>query len=184
MFKQVYFHPVRRAYDLHLKEFLRLWLKSGKLPITCKGHLALSDAEVLAAIRRAAKNANNTAHKPAWRIDCRKHFKVLYTALPSDGAGGALIPGKVIGSEAAAVFGEENVLHDYVPPKIAAPDFPVLWNDGEIHSSLQVSDILKNMPVLAVDSVYCDTTVRDEARKWRNANKNALLKLEAANEQS
>jgi HD superfamily phosphohydrolase len=58
MFKQVYFHPVRRAYDLHLKEFLRLWLKSGKLPITCKGHLALSDAEVLAAIRRAAKNAN------------------------------------------------------------------------------------------------------------------------------
>jgi HD superfamily phosphohydrolase len=180
MFKQVYFHPVRRAYDLHLQEFLRVWLKGGKLPTSCSRHLGLSDAEVLAAIRRAAKAPSNAAHKPAWRIDCRKHFKILYTALPGDSARGVLMPGAVIAKEAAEVFGKDNILHDYVPPKTAAPDFPVLWNDGEVHSSLQVSEILKNMPVLSVDSVYCDTAVRDEARKWRNTNKNKLLNLEAA----
>jgi HD superfamily phosphohydrolase len=26
MYSQVYFHPVRRIYDLHLMEFLRQWL--------------------------------------------------------------------------------------------------------------------------------------------------------------
>ena len=29
MFKQVYFHHVRRIYDLHLLDFLKLWLPNG-----------------------------------------------------------------------------------------------------------------------------------------------------------
>ncbi len=179
MFKQVYYHAVRRAYDLHLKEFLRLWRRDGKLPTSVRGHLALSDTEVLSAIRRAANNKSDRAHVPAWRIDRRKHFKFLYSAAPSDTEGGVLTPGRAIAEEASKEFGADKILHDHVPPKISAPDFPVLAHDGGIQSSLQVSDVLKKMPVLSVNSVYCDTAVREEANKWRDANKNKLLKLEA-----
>jgi len=178
MFKQGYYHQVRRAYDLHLKEFLKLWARDGKLPITCRGHLALSDVEVLTAIRRAASRASNKAHKPALRIECREHFKRLYSALPADKAGGVLSSGAIIADAAAKEFGAENIRHDFVPPKISAPDFPVFAHDGSIHSSLRVSEILRNMPVLEVDSVYCDDAVRSEAEKWRDSNKNKLLKLD------
>ncbi len=32
MFTQLYLHPVRRAYDIHLKDFLRGWLPEAKFP--------------------------------------------------------------------------------------------------------------------------------------------------------
>jgi uncharacterized protein len=178
MFKQVYYHPVRRAYDFHLKEFLKLWAKDGKLPTTQSRHLALSDVEVLAAIRRAARRKKSKTYVPAHRIECREHFKLLYAALPGDKAGGVLSPGKTIAEAAAKEFGTASIHHDYVPPKVSAPDFPVMTHDGSIHSSLQVSEILQNMPVLDVDSVYCDDVVRGEAEKWRDSNKTKLLKLD------
>jgi len=87
------------------------------------------------------------------------------------------IPGATIAKAAAEKFGEENIRHDYVPPKVSAPDFPVLWQDGTVHSSLRVSEILRSMPVLQVDSVYCDDAVRATAEKWRDDNKEKLLKL-------
>ena len=31
MYTQVYFHPVRRIYDIHLRDFLREWLDDGRL---------------------------------------------------------------------------------------------------------------------------------------------------------
>lgn len=86
--------------------------------------------------------------------------------------------GAIIADAAAKEFGAENIRHDFVPPKISAPDFPVFAHDGSIHSSLRVSEILRNMPVLEVDSVYCDDAVRSEAEKWRDSNKNKLLKLD------
>ncbi len=32
MFSQLYFHSVRRIYDIHLKQFLKEWLPSGQYP--------------------------------------------------------------------------------------------------------------------------------------------------------
>src|SRR5438105_4684148 len=41
MFSQLYLHPVRRIYDIHLKDFLKLWLKGKFFPIDTKRHLRL-----------------------------------------------------------------------------------------------------------------------------------------------
>ena len=60
MFDQVYFHPVRRAYDIHLKDFLRVWLPEGQFPTSTEAFLELTDIEVLAAIREGAKK--DSAH--------------------------------------------------------------------------------------------------------------------------
>ena len=29
MYKQVYMHPIRRVYDIHLKDFLKSWIAGG-----------------------------------------------------------------------------------------------------------------------------------------------------------
>src|SRR6185437_10922852 len=54
MYTQLYFHPVRRIYDFHLKQFLADWLPNGKFPVNASDHLETTDSEVLAAIRLAA----------------------------------------------------------------------------------------------------------------------------------
>src|SRR5206468_676423 len=84
MFAQVYFHPVRRVYDIHLQDFLRAWLPDGKLPTEFKDVLNLTDNEVLVAINHAARNPGSTGHDPARRIVSREHFRLLYKRNPED----------------------------------------------------------------------------------------------------
>jgi len=39
MYTQLYFHPVRRIYDFHLLEFLKLWLPGGRFATDLDKHL-------------------------------------------------------------------------------------------------------------------------------------------------
>jgi uncharacterized protein len=50
MYKQVYFHHVRRAYDIHLKDFLKDWMRGSYFPTTIGKHLEMTDNEVTAAM--------------------------------------------------------------------------------------------------------------------------------------
>ena len=51
---QVYFHPVRRIYDIHLRDFLKERLDDGVFSTDLEGHLRMTDNEVTAALREAA----------------------------------------------------------------------------------------------------------------------------------
>jgi HD superfamily phosphohydrolase len=177
MYKQVYFHHIRRVYDIHLKDFLIKWLRDGKFSTKLKIHLKMSDVEVLEAIRKAYEKPSSPQHQFARRIQCREHFRRIYEAAQSDTAGGILIPGKVIAQAAEEKFGKDRIRYDYVQPKAAAPIFPVLRYDGKIESSLQRSQVLARMPEVGVDNVYCDKAVYEDAIEWRKSNKDALLKL-------
>lgn len=53
MYTQVYFHDVRRGYNLHLQEFLQHWLEGGKLLHEWRKLMQVTDHEVLAAMRQA-----------------------------------------------------------------------------------------------------------------------------------
>jgi len=75
IYTQLYFHPIRRIYDLHLKEFLEEWLKGGRFSIQLEDHLRMTDNEVMSAIYQASANPEATAHKPALRITERQHFR-------------------------------------------------------------------------------------------------------------
>ena len=90
---------------------------------------------------------------------------------------GILIPGKVIAQAAEDKFGRDQIRYDHIPPKAAAPIFPVLQYDGKIKSSLQRSQVLARMPEIGVDNVYCDKAIYEDAIEWRKSNKNTLLKL-------
>ncbi len=165
MFSQVYFHPVRRIYDIHLKDFLKEWLPDGKFPVTTEGHLTQTDNEVISALRDACSDSTKAGHEHAKRIIARKHFKRLYQRNPDD---------LKINSEAAKAvynaakkeFGEDNVRYDYYPQKGGTPDFPVLTGDGRIVSSLALSQVLAKLPTAASDYVFINPDIRDGAEEW------------------
>ena len=177
MYKQVYLHHIRRVYDLHLKDFLMSWLDGGRFSVDLSRHLNITDAEVLAALRAAFKDQSSALHVLARRILCREHFRRFYEAAPHDKKGGKLQPGKIIAQAAEKKFGSELIRYDYIPPKTAAPIFPVRKFDGTIDSSLLSSQVLANLPVIGVDNVYCDKSIQAEAISWSKTNKGSLLNL-------
>lgn len=82
MFTQMYLHPIRRVYDLHLRSYLRETLDGGRFPVNLENHLSLTDNEVLSQMRAVARTAEAAGHEPAHRIFERAHFKLLYERLP------------------------------------------------------------------------------------------------------
>lgn len=182
IYKQVYLHPIRRVYDIHLKDFLRSWLPGKRFHVDLKSHLSISDVEVSTAIRKAFSAPKSKQHKFARRIQCREHFHLFYSSTPKDKSGGKLKPGKLrpgrlIAEAAEKKFGSDKIRYDYYQPRPAAPEFPVRTYDGKIESSLKISQILQKMPEIEVDAVYCDKSLFDEAIKWRDKNKSRILGL-------
>jgi uncharacterized protein len=177
MYKQVYLHPIRRVYDIHLKDFLMRWLPDGKFPTELARHLENSDVETLAAIRKACTTPAAPEHLYARRIQCREHFRMFYSALPSDKEGGILIPGKRIAEEAEKKYGTDSIRHDHYPPKSTTPDFPVRAHDKSIQSSLKLSQVIATLPQLSVDNVYCDQSILPNARTWESESKRSILNL-------
>ena len=108
MFTQVYLHPVRRIYDLHLKEFLREWLGDARFPTEPRDFLAISDIEVLAGIRQKAREGVDSA----CRIAHRQHFKVAYERQTQDLLLNAE-PGTTVGHALIKEYGEDKVKLDY-----------------------------------------------------------------------
>ncbi len=170
MFTQVYLHPVRRAYDHHLTDFLREWLPSSAFPTSTADFLKLTDVEILAAIYEKAR----TGSEMAARIARRQHFKVAYSRNPDDLSLNPE-PGKAISQALTTEFGQDKVILDnYIPPAHVF-DFPVLQSDGRIASSLAVSDMLQHIPIAAIDSVFVEPAIRDKAMEFINHNREQIL---------
>jgi HD superfamily phosphohydrolase len=174
MFSQLYFHPVRRIYDIHLKEYLQARLLGGRFPVDVAEHLNLTDNEVMAGIWRASRDPDLPGHDVAERIVMRNHYRVLYTRNPDDVLK-KREAGLAVYTAACAKFGEENVRHDR--PKVSASQvaFPVLEPDGRIVSSLLKSDALRYIPEVAVDTVYIRPGLLGAGRAWLNENRESII---------
>ena len=176
MFSQVYLHPVRRIYDIHLKDFLEEWLESGKFPTNPAGHLTLTDNEIIAAIREICNNKGNPGFEHAARIINRKHFKLLYQRNPED----LLInpdASKVIFAAAIEKFGKERAKLDSYKMKGGLPNFPIILTDERIVSSLDLSKPLFQLPAEAIDYVFIDPDIFEQAKKWLKRNRNDIITL-------
>lgn len=175
MYSQVYFHPVRRIYDIHLKDFLKDWLSNGLFSTDIKHFLSITDNEVTAALRKAAFDNGMQGHFHANCIIKRKHYKRLYERNPNDVK---INPeaGLAIFNALRDQFKGDKFRHDRYSQKGGAPDFPVRMRDGRIVSSLAVSDVLNNVPVLSVDYVFAEQGIFDKAEKWLKENQEKLIK--------
>lgn len=170
MYTQVYFHPVRRIYDLHLKEFLRAWTGEGGLPTEVERHLLLTYSAMLSA----ARNAAEPGHEPARRIVEREHFREVYRRNPGDikrNPDAASLLAEALREK----FGDQRVRCDSYAGRGGAPDFPVLMPDGRFVSSLAQSAVLRTLPPVAVDFVYVAPEIRREAENWLRENRDTII---------
>lgn len=183
MFSQVYFHPVRRIYDIHLKDFLVDWLEDGVFSPDLGAHLAITDAEVLTAMRHAATHDDAPGHAAARRLTGREHFRRFYTATPTELVANEEA-GLAVFDAAAEKFGSTNVRHDAYD-RVAAPSlFPVLTDDGDVVSSVDMSAVVRNVPPAVFDYVFIAPELADEARDWLRGDRAALVAPEAEEDES
>jgi uncharacterized protein len=174
MYTQLYFHPVRRIYDIHLKSFLKEWLPNGFFSTDLEDHLNLTDNEVTSAVLEAARHNTRPGHDPARRIVQREHFRTLYQRNPSDIATNP-DAAKAIAEAASCKFDDSNVHYDNYREKNRPLDFPILMGDDRIVSCLEVSDTLKNVPIVTVDYVFIAPHLRDDAAKWLQKERRTII---------
>ena len=180
MFTQLYLHPVRRAYDIHLQDFLKAWLDGGYFSKDIERHLEITDNEVMSAILKAARDEIAPGHDPARRIINREHFRCLYRWNPVDVEINPEAGDQVF--EAAKIkFGVSKVRRDRYK-KGGAPDFPVKTKDGRIVSSLGHSQTLRSLPFTAIDLVFIDPEDIEQARIWLNKNRQTIITPPKENE--
>lgn len=168
MFSQVYLHPVRMIYDIHLKDFLLDWLQvdyGGTYPVDVEQFLNLTDSEVIAALLRAANDSSAIGHEHAKRIIDRQHFKVFYSRRPGDVELYAEAT-KAIFEAAEREFGPENVRYADGRKSGIPITFTVEDRDGKPAASTALSDAFERLLQPKDEFVYVLPTMRDQAEKW------------------
>ncbi len=175
MYSQVYFHPVRLAYNIHLQDFMKAWIGDSGLGKDLNEFLELTDNEVLVAIRKAVNEKSSPAYEAADRIMHRKHLRVLYERNPTDQQTNLRAVSAVYKS-AVETFGSDKIRRARKLGEDEGTIFPVKTRDGRIISSLAASEVLMRLPVIAYDYVLVVPEMRAEAEKWLQANREDLLK--------
>jgi HD superfamily phosphohydrolase len=175
MYEQVYFHPIRRIYDIHLKEFMLAHFGESKYPSDLLGHLTTTDNEIAVAMASASRNPAHAGQVAASHIIDRTHFKRVYSRDPRVDET-RLDAATLIYCAVKERFGEANVRFDTYRQKSSSSDFPVLCDSGEVQSSLSQSEVLVKIPLTAVDFIFCAKEVAQEARQWIDANRLEILK--------
>jgi HD superfamily phosphohydrolase len=174
MYTQLYFHPVRRIYDIHLKDFLKDWLPNGHFSTDLGKHLGLTDNEVLTAIRQISETPGVPGHDSARRIACREHFRPVYERNPIDQQRN---PQSVERVENAlkGKFNTASIRRDRYAQKSRGMSFPVFSRDGRIQNSLALSETLQKVPVFGVDLIFVDPEIREAARQWVEENRATII---------
>jgi uncharacterized protein len=176
MFSQVYFHPIRRIYDIHLKDYLKESLPNRKFSTEIEKHLEITDNEILVNIRKAASDNKQPGHIHAKRIIEHDHFKRLYERNPIDINQKIFNAGELVYKAACDKFGPEAVRHDQYTQKGDTQGFPVLDYNENILTSTMLSDTLTKIPVVAIDFVFIDRKHLEAARKWLNEKRTDIIK--------
>jgi len=174
MYSQVYFHPVRRAYDFHLQDFMAAMLGEKGLPTKLSDFLNLTDNEVLVELRKAVSEPSHPGHVPAVRIVNRKHFKVLYERNPNDSQKNSEC-GAAVYKAACEKFGKDAVRHDRYTQKGSGVVFPVRNRDGRIVSSFAASDVLQKVPLVNIDYVLMAPEKLTEANAWLKKEREQII---------
>jgi HD superfamily phosphohydrolase len=176
-FSQVYFHRARRIYDIHLKDFLKEWLRDrgGLLPHEPAEHLTLTDNDVLSVIYREAREEEEPLRTLARRVVERgQRFGMVYSPTPEDRALNA-DAGKQVAQALAERYEPEAVRHDAYGKPTAPFDFPVVTRDGRVVSSAGASEVLAQVPTARFDYVFLDRQHFAEAKEWVKTNREALI---------
>jgi len=182
MFSQVYCHHVRRIYDIHLKDFLKKWLRNGMFATAIEDLLQITDNEIMSELSKAVRDKEHPGHDPARRIARREHFRLLYQRTREDLEINREA-GKAVFEAACREFGDSEVRHDYYIQKEGGLNYPLLSRDNRICSSFTESETLEKVPLVAIDYVYISPECRKRAEKWRDKNLLRIITLKVGEEE-
>lgn len=174
MYSQVYFHRVRRAYNLHLQEFLAAWRGSLLLPMDLADFLDFTDDVVLVEIRKASHDDSHPGHESAKRIMNRRHYRVLYERNPYDLAKNPEAAAAIV-EALQQRFSGASFFQDTYRQKGSGNVFPVKARDNRILSSLAVSEVLQKVPVIAIDYIFAPPEVMPECSTWLAAHRERII---------
>lgn len=171
MYSQVYLHHVRRIHDIHLREFVKSWLKKTRdephFPIEVEEFLAFSDSNIILEILGPS---NEHRHK----ITKREHYRLIYERSLSDIAESPEAV-RVIYCALREKFGEGNVKIDEYEEEGGIADFPIIDRNGEIASSQNVSKVLNQIPRTVIGFVFVNPDLKNEAKEWLDKNRIKIL---------
>lgn len=177
MYSQVYFHHVRRMYDIHLKDFLNVSLPGGRFPTDTERHLQTTDSGIADALWRAAFDKDRAGHIHARRIVRREHFQLVYQRNSEDIKINPE-PGASAYKKLAEEYGVESVRHDFYKQANRVANFPVRLRNGAIISSLGMSEALRNVPAVTIDRIFADRGIAARARDRVDRDRAELIKPE------
>ncbi len=164
MYTQVYFHDVRRIYDLHLQDFLQEWLEEGKFPADWRKLIEFSDHEVIAAIRASAADPSNRLHGLASRLISRRHFRTVFELLGSYKQRRPTVFEEIL-DFTRKTYGADQVRSDRYGPKSETNDFPVLTDNDTVVSSLSVSQVIARLPSIEFGLIFVPPELKDQAKR-------------------
>jgi len=185
MYSQIYFHHVRRIYDIHLKEFLKKYLhtKRGRpeFPTDTKEFLQYNDSLVLAQIYISANDPNSPEHEYSKRIIQRRHFKLIYERNARDIE---INPNAVemLFNVLKEKFGKDNVIKDEYEEKGGIVDFLIIDRNNQITHAFSESEVLPKIPKVITGFIFVNPELKEQVENWLKKNKKELLKREAENE--
>jgi hypothetical protein len=150
-------------------------MPGGRFSTDVMQHFRMTDNEVTAGLLDAAFNEAASGHLHARRIVARAHFKVIYERKPDDvrinpEAGAALF--RALSNE----FEASHFRHDRYHKGTGAPDFPVRLRDGQVVSSLAISDTLNHVPIVSVDYIFAERSIISQAIPWLKAKRAEIIK--------
>ncbi len=181
MYTQVYFHDVRRVYDLHLQDFLQEWLEGGKFPADWRRLIEFSDHEVIAAIRTSAANPSDRLHGLASRLISRQHFRTVFELLGSYKQRRPTVFAEIL-DFTRKTCGADQVRSDQYGPKSETNDFPVLTDNDTVVSSLSVSDVIARLPSIEFGLIFVPPELKDQAKRKVETELKRLLSLSESSE--
>lgn len=181
MYTQVYFHDVRRAYDLHLKDFLKAWLPDGGFTADWREVIRFTDNEVLAALREASSDNTSKLHRISARVQNRQHFRTVYELLPTEKNRRPTILEDLLGF-ALEQFGGDNIAVDGYLPRSEPISFPVLTESEKVENSLRISRVIANIPNVELGLIFAAPDIKDKASEAIRTQAEKLLAEAASNE--
>jgi len=178
MYSQVYFHHVRRIYDYHLKDYLKIWLKekcnSEFFPTKTDDFLNYSDSVFMNELQNSARENSATGYEVANLIVNRKHYKLIYELNPQDVE---LNPNalRTIYKALIEKYGKDKIIIDEYEEKGGILDFLVIDRNKQIFRARGVSELLDKVPRVSIGLIFADREIVEEAKQWLKENKFDIL---------
>jgi hypothetical protein len=165
MFLQVYFHDVRRIYDIHLADFLSSYLPEGRFPVELDKYIQYTDDAIQMGIAEAVGQTGSLTEL-ASRLVSRHHYRCAFEATPKKREDDIERFSR-LAEHVRERFGD-LVRTDKVGKELSTlepGDLYIVDDDGEARDIFEKSQVVGMLKPIWIGRIYAQDDVRDEVKR-------------------